>query len=344
MNATVSIIIPVYNGEKEIAGTLKSVLKQSYPIHEIIMIDDGSTDNSKNIIQSFANIDKRIKLISESENRGPYTARQIGAQNATGDYIYFVDCGDRIKKNTISKLIECCRRNDADIAVMGACYSLFGGMLTFPFSIPERVMKQPVYDTQAVKDELMPMLTGKRGLTCSMVDKLYSRNLFMHPIISYTRHVGEDLIHNFQLFANAGRVAWTPYQGYLWTYSGGNTKYYTRMWQELKHTYPTLHSLIDKTDTTAQWKERMHLAVCSSRLADLREAIIQNIYFLKTPEDRTSCFAQKELEDIIADNLQYNYDLEIPSAELLMKNSHQYFHIHRKFYNFMRLMHILSFK
>jgi glycosyltransferase involved in cell wall biosynthesis len=88
----VSVVIPTYNREKTMSYCLKSVLNQTYPIHEIIIVDDGSTDNTVEIIKSFN--DKRIKLIKLPSNKGAQAARNIGIKAATGDYIAFLDSDD----------------------------------------------------------------------------------------------------------------------------------------------------------------------------------------------------------------------------------------------------------
>lgn len=100
----VSIVIPVYNQEKYISNCLNSLLKQTYRKIEIIVIDDGSTDRSFDIISSFAFRDKRIKLI-HIDNAGVSNARNIGIQNASGKYISFVDADDEVCEYYIEYLL-----------------------------------------------------------------------------------------------------------------------------------------------------------------------------------------------------------------------------------------------
>lgn len=100
----ISIIIPVYNCDAYLAKTLNSILNQSYENYEVICIDDGSEDNSANIVQDFCKIDKRIVLI-EQEHKGVSSARINGIRNSSGKYISFVDGDDWIENNMLESLL-----------------------------------------------------------------------------------------------------------------------------------------------------------------------------------------------------------------------------------------------
>ena len=102
-----SVVIPLYNKEKEIADTLNSVLNQSYKADEIIVVDDGSTDNSAKIVENFTKF-KEIKLIRQN-NMGVSAARNRGIEEAKNEYICFIDADDIWKENflyEIKKLTE----------------------------------------------------------------------------------------------------------------------------------------------------------------------------------------------------------------------------------------------
>ena len=100
----VSVIIPVYNSSNHLKDCLDSVIKQTYKNLEIILIDDKSTDNSIDIIKSYN--DKRIKLIKLKENSGAAISRNKGIEEASGDYICFLDSDDYCKLNKIDKQIK----------------------------------------------------------------------------------------------------------------------------------------------------------------------------------------------------------------------------------------------
>lgn len=111
----VSIIIPAYNVEKYLARCLDTVLAQTYRNIEIIVVNDGSTDNTLSIAESYSAIDNRIIIIVQ-ENQGLSIARNVGVDASHGDYIYFLDADDFISKNAIENLLDFAEKNNLDIA------------------------------------------------------------------------------------------------------------------------------------------------------------------------------------------------------------------------------------
>lgn len=109
-----SIIIPVYNTEDYLEECLKSVINQSLKEIEIIIIDDGSTDNSLKIAREFEKKDSKIKVFEE-KNQGAATARNIGIEKARGEYITFVDSDDAININTYKYLYNLASANNYDL-------------------------------------------------------------------------------------------------------------------------------------------------------------------------------------------------------------------------------------
>ena len=110
-----SIIIPVYNSEEFLEKCINSLLAQTIKNFEIILINDGSKDRSLKICKKFEGIDKRVKVFSQ-ENSGQSKARNIGIENATGEYITFVDSDDWVDADYYEKLVDACDRHNADVA------------------------------------------------------------------------------------------------------------------------------------------------------------------------------------------------------------------------------------
>lgn len=110
MNPLVSVIIPVYNREKTIGRAIESVLNQSYPNIELIVVDDGSSDDSVSVIQSYINGDK-VRLIMLSGNSGANVARNVGIKNANGDFIAFQDSDDEWLPNKLQKQMDYMQSN-----------------------------------------------------------------------------------------------------------------------------------------------------------------------------------------------------------------------------------------
>ena len=99
----VSVIVPVYNGSKYIAGCITQVLRQTYKNIELIIINDGSVDNTMEIVNNFASNENRLIILSQ-ENKGVSSARNTGLKRAKGDFITFVDVDDLIETNFIERL------------------------------------------------------------------------------------------------------------------------------------------------------------------------------------------------------------------------------------------------
>ncbi len=112
----VSIIIAVYNGEKYLDECIKSVMMQSYSNLEIILVDDGSKDGSRKIIDRYESLDRRVKSIKK-ENGGVCSARNRGLDIATGEYISIVDQDDKLDSFYIEYYVDMCLKNNADIAL-----------------------------------------------------------------------------------------------------------------------------------------------------------------------------------------------------------------------------------
>ena len=117
----VSIIIPVYNGSNYMREAIDSALAQTYKNIEVIVVNDGSTDNSLEKLHESLPIQKNIKIISQN-NQGVSRARNTGIQHATGDYVTFIDCDDYVSSNYLQTLIEATHNGEFDWVLSGTSY------------------------------------------------------------------------------------------------------------------------------------------------------------------------------------------------------------------------------
>lgn len=114
----VSIIIPVYNMEKSLEGCVQSVLNQDYENIEVILVDDGSKDNSFAVCQKISAEDKRVRCV-HIENQGSGPARNVGISESKGRYLYFPDADDYIESDAISTLVDAMCDGKYDLVVFG---------------------------------------------------------------------------------------------------------------------------------------------------------------------------------------------------------------------------------
>lgn len=115
MNKT-SIIIPVYNAENTIYKAVESCLNQTYKNIEIICVNDGSKDNSLNVLQELAKKDSRVKIISQ-KNQGPGYSRYNGIKEANGKYLMFLDADDWYEPNMVKSMVEALENNNTDVVI-----------------------------------------------------------------------------------------------------------------------------------------------------------------------------------------------------------------------------------
>ena len=164
-----SVIVPVYNVQKYLAAWLDSVIAQTMTDIEIICVNDGSTDNSADILAEYAQKDSRIKIITQ-ENKGLSGARNSGMKVATGEYTCFVDSDDRIPPYALKTLLQIAEVTQS------------------PIVMSEKVEHQPVLMSGAVHwkihTQVMPDFVQNRHISSSAWNKLYRTDLIQnHPFI-----------------------------------------------------------------------------------------------------------------------------------------------------------------
>lgn len=159
-----SIIIPVYNRASYIETTLDSILKQTYKNFEVLCVDDGSQDNSLELLKNFAKKDSRIKIIQHKENLGTHMARKTGVENASGDYILFLDCDDTFVESALEILNN--NLSNTELDILGYVYRsekskhfpTTKDKYTFENIISEPSLCDKTYKTEVVKKAFSEMI------------------------------------------------------------------------------------------------------------------------------------------------------------------------------------------
>ena len=115
----ISVLIPVYNASEFLYDSIPSILNQTYSDIELVCVNDGSKDNSLEILNKFKSKDSRIKVI-DKENGGCGSARNRALEEATGEYIYFFDPDDKLEENAFELAMDSAMKNDSDMVVFKA--------------------------------------------------------------------------------------------------------------------------------------------------------------------------------------------------------------------------------
>lgn len=205
MTAKISVIVTVYNVEKYIKQCLESVINQTYRNLEIIIVDDGSTDRSREICQKYAEEDKRVRIIPQ-KNGGPSSARNTGIANATGDYIGFIDGDDFIAENMYELLVKSCVDNKSDLSVCNIVMFTDGSRPTGR----NRVIKAE-YATGDRKQNFRYLLNTSQ----SVCNKLFCRRLFRHIRFPLDT-LSEDGYVVYDLVYQAKAVSYISLNGYFY--------------------------------------------------------------------------------------------------------------------------------
>ena len=194
----VSVIIPAYNAEEYMGSCLDSIISQTHQKIEIIVINDGSSDRTKEIAERYAEKDARIRVIS-TENGGVSRARNIGLDNSTGEFFTFVDADDGLFENAVECMLEKIVELNADMVVAKGINAIFGQELLQP----------------AVKNRIVNIYQGIESIKCSLRDngigyavwaKLYKRSYFKDIRFAEGRKVHEDSFYLFECFAKKPMV------------------------------------------------------------------------------------------------------------------------------------------
>lgn len=245
-NPKISIVVPVYNLEKDLSRCVASISAQTYQNLEILLVDDGSTDQSRSVISQLEQEDARIVAIYK-DNGGVTSARLKGLSKATGKYIGFVDGDDLIEPQMYQRLLENAEKLNADISHCGYQMVFPDGHIDYYYNTGKIVFQK---GHQGCSD----LLEGK-FVEPGLWNKLYRRELFSGLDTWMDRNIciNEDLLMNFYLFRQSNITVFEdvcPYHYVLRKESA--TKSRLNMHQ-LRDPLSVLHILHKETSDTPEW-------------------------------------------------------------------------------------------
>lgn len=203
MNPKVSVIVPAYNAEKFLARCLNSIAVQTMPDFECIIVDDGSTDRTGEIAESFAKKDPRFRVVHQ-ENGGVAVARQTGLDESCGIYTIQFDSDDWVETNILEELINVAEANDADMVICDVEVISQGESVVWH-------QRPEAFDTNVVLGNMM------QQLCCGFWNKLIKKNCYeMSNIRIPSGEYSEDLYVCLCLLSNPIKVRYVPKALYHW--------------------------------------------------------------------------------------------------------------------------------
>lgn len=211
-NSLISIIIPVYNAEKFLDDTIKTIKEQSYENWELIFVDDCSTDNSIELIENEMKIDNRIKLIKLEQNSGAAIARNTGIDLAQGRYLTYIDADDLWNSKKLEKQLEFMKENDCGFSFTGYEFANENGIgngkivrvpktITYKQALKNTTIwtSTVMFDLEKLNKELLKMPNVRRGQDTATWWKILKNIEYAYgldEVLSYYRRTDNTLSSN----------------------------------------------------------------------------------------------------------------------------------------------------
>lgn len=215
MKNLVSVIVPVYNAEKYLKNCIDSILLQSYSTFEILIIDDGSSDNSWKIIRSYLSKDNRVKSFRK-QNGGAGSARNLGLEHAQGEWVIFIDADDTIDPDYIEKLISVSQNVDLVICGMKLYKN---DIISFSKIFVDNATKKNRFTTAELFQELR--LYTLSGPVC----KLFRRTIIIENHVSFPENMnlGEDSVFVYTYLYFSDTISVIESYGYNVLFTNNNS-------------------------------------------------------------------------------------------------------------------------
>jgi len=312
----VSVIVPVYNSETFLLKCIDSILEQTHHNIELILVNDGSTDNSGEICNNYAEKDARVRVIHQ-ENMGVSAARNTGICHATGDYLQFVDSDDFIDKNMTEILVNAIEKNSAAVAICGYkridsstgvciqnCYSSKTGFYSFKELLN-------IFDYLYLK-----------WLINSPCNKIYRTQIIRDNYIFYRKGIelGEDLLFNLDVIQKSTSFEIIPECPYNYVKNNFNVtltgKRRKNLYEIQRMLFENVISLYEDRTTYAHQINNLEIAYSKSILSIILH--IAECYSWRNYKSYLKTAKEIKL-DVVLSKTMYKLEL-IYSQEKLIKN------------------------
>lgn len=202
MSIELSIIIPIYNAAGYLPRCIDSILNQSFENFELILINDGSSDNSGEICEEYKNLDNRI-WVYHLENSGPGAARNYGIKKARGKYVGFVDSDDFIHLDMYKKMLESVKMNQKDIQVIMCNYEYLNMNTKQSTVVRPPLQANTLFNKKMIRENIITKFSGIENYGFYiMCNKIYLREWLLDNqlLVEEKRTHGEDWWFNLQVF------------------------------------------------------------------------------------------------------------------------------------------------
>ncbi len=315
-------VIPVYNTQRYLRQCIDSVLRQTYHNFDIILVNDASTDKSRDICLSYQNkYPEKIHFIDKVQNEGVDKARFTGLRFLTENYnsggVFFLDSDDYIHKNTFKILAYDMQTTDADVVQMLWC-RVFGPVIKRG---TVRVMPQVLSQPSLMNDYYISFF-GVNKLDVNIWGKLYKLETIIRANLNPSGFkMGEDLIFNLSLFPFIKKYSIIDFYGYYYRVGGLTSGYNKHLWPDLKQQY-FIKKAESKKHGLAAAEKYLSIEIKNIFLSVVKQRIIH----LNEPAEKLNAWITSELRDksiwsnfreLSAGNDVYNYFINEDSDSII---------------------------
>ena len=308
MNELITVIINVYNGEKFINKCLDSIVNQTYKNLEILVVNDGSTDNTLKLCKKYK--DKRIRIIT-TDNKGLSLSRNVGLDEAKGEYLYFVDVDDFIELDTIDYLYNLIKKYNAKMATCDVLE-----IYNYDFKVKK---KREIIKIKS-KKEMLENCSLSRGYVNYTWNKLYKKELFDN--IRFEDRIINDSTLTYKIMARCDYVVCSNQTKYFYLRNVNSITVKNKT--DLNRNIDRYYAFLDRY----HYIDELYPNMLANRLGLLRNIVL---LYTNQNEDFHIFLDEQGTKKIFKDNftikvLGYNMKLMDKITIVLFK-------IHPKFYN-----------
>lgn len=230
-----SIIIPAYNSEKFALDCLNSILEDEFSDFEVIVVNDGSTDKTKEIVESIS--DNRIKLFN-NKNHGVSYSRNFGLKKASGEYIMFVDADDTIEHNSLKKMMSYVKKYNPDV-IISQFYGNNSNLMIFEDNKIDDIIEALIVPNKNYLDSSLV------GYACG---KIYSKHVIKNVFFDNRIHFKEDTLFNLNAYCNSKKILIIPEKcyNYILNENSASFKFFDNYNKEIIYYMDILKTYVEK--------------------------------------------------------------------------------------------------
>lgn len=294
----ISIIMPVYNAEKYLRDTLESVKNQSFKDFELVVVNDGSSDSSVQIISEYYD-DINIRLINQ-KNSGVSTARNVGIEKSSGKYIAFLDADDIMHPEFLNIMYKSILKQNSDMVFCE--YIPFYGRCGFK-SIDVLNLKYEALQSDQNKSVFDYMM--EIGLDAALWNKLIKKSIITKYNIQFNPQssFGEDMFFNWKCVLASVNVVWVKecLYGYRQSVEGATFKYHPNLFLNYCNEYDSLSLFIEKNSIEiANIEKSIHLNLVKRIPALLRMIVRNKVSWIKKYNEIKTLINDKRISDALS--------------------------------------------